>query len=97
MAQSQFFQQINQKLIPKKMSQIYNPKPLNLGALSKKYNLPLSHANLHEESPQLERIAFLAKTLKSRKYAVECLISKRNKLLQRIKEKLGQVDSQLTV
>lgn len=53
MAQSQFFNQISGKLIPKKMSQIYSPKPLNLGALSKKYTLPLSHANLHEESPQM--------------------------------------------
>jgi hypothetical protein len=88
MAVSDFFGQAIPKLLTKKMTQIYKSKPLNLAGLSKKYALNLDSLNLHEESPQIERIAFLAKTFKSRQYSVECLITKRNKLLSRIRENL---------
>lgn len=70
MGVSNYFGQIGEKLILKKMGQIYKPKPLNLGALSEKYALPAAHLNLHEASSPIERVSYLAKTLKSRKYSV---------------------------
>lgn len=75
MAVSDFFEKFTNKLVKKKLSKIYQPAPLNLS--SGKQNSINNYMNMHEEAPDLERISYLAKTLKSRRYVVECLKSKK--------------------
>jgi hypothetical protein len=53
MAVSDIFGKNIPKLIKKKLSNIYQPPPLNLNTLSKKYALNANNINLHEDSPQI--------------------------------------------
>jgi hypothetical protein len=57
-----------------------------LNALSKKGGINLKDINLYESSAKIDRISFMAKLLKTRKYAIECLVEKKNKILQKIKK-----------
>ena len=51
MAVSDIFGKNIPKLIKKKLNNIYQPPPLNLNALSKKYALNVNNLSLHEDSP----------------------------------------------
>lgn len=52
MAVSDFFGKNVNKLIKKKLTNIYQPPPLNLNALAKKYTLNTG-LNMHETAPQI--------------------------------------------
>ena len=84
MAVSDFFGQTH-KLIQKKMDKIYQSKSVDLASLSQKYHTTMRQANFHENAPQADRIAYLCKTLKGRTYSLECLKSKKEKLIQKIR------------
>jgi len=53
MSVSDFFSKNINKLIKKKINNIYQPPPLNLNALAKKYALNANSLNLHEDSLQI--------------------------------------------
>ena len=97
MAVSNFYNQTMSKLVNKKINEIYKPKPMNLAALSKKFTLDIANVNFHEDLPPIERVSYLAKTFKTRKYAIQCLIQKRNKLIQKLKDKLKEVSPNITI
>lgn len=97
MAVSNFFSNVVSKLFTKRLNAIYKPKPLNFTALSQKYTNVIKNINYHENADQLTRISYLAKTLKSRKYSVECLLQKKNKILGRLKKELKNIDASLNL
>ena len=86
MAVSDFFGQTIHKLFAKKLNQIYKAKPLNLGS-SQKTGCS-TRIEMHEESPLIQRIAYMSKALKNRTYTIECLKAKKTKLLKKIKDNL---------
>ena len=97
MAVSNFFSKVVAKLFAKRLNAIYKPKPLNFTALSQKYTNVMKNINYHENTDQLTRISYLAKTLKSRKYSVECLLQKKNKILGKLRKKLKNIDASLNL
>jgi hypothetical protein len=54
--------------------------------LSKKYTTAIKSLNYHEESPKIERISYLSKILKTRKYTLECLQNKKNNIIKRLQK-----------
>ena len=53
MSVSDFFGKNINRLIKKKLDNIYQPPPLNLNALAKKYTLSANSINLHEDAGQI--------------------------------------------
>lgn len=97
MAVSNFFNQTVDKLFKRKFENIYKPKPLNFASLSQKYANIIKETNLHHNSDQYSRISYLAKILKNRKYAIECLAEKKAKIIKRLKEDLKCIDAGLSM
>jgi hypothetical protein len=97
MSVSSFFTHTADMLFRRKFEDIYKPKPLNFASLTHKYANAVKEVNLHLNSDKLTRVAYLAKILKSRKYSIECLISKKGKVIKRLKEELQSIDGSLNI
>lgn len=96
MAVSNFFNR-SLDLFRLKFHAIYKPKALDLHNLGRKYMAAPKALNLHEGSPKIDRISFLAKTLRARNHSVECLAQKKEKMISGLRGKLKQLEGGLTL